>query len=47
MTTNRAMQIAANAVAPGFVETDMAAPYLHGPGGDGVRAPPPSITRLT
>ncbi|GAA1327046.1 3-oxoacyl-[acyl-carrier-protein] reductase [Pseudonocardia xinjiangensis] len=29
------------AVAPGFVETDMAAPYLHGPGGDAVRAQSP------
>jgi NAD(P)-dependent dehydrogenase (short-subunit alcohol dehydrogenase family) len=25
------------AVAPGFVETDMAAPYLHGPRGDEIR----------
>jgi len=25
------------AVAPGFVETDMAAPYLHGPRGDDIR----------
>ena len=29
------------AVAPGFVETDMAAPYLDGPGGPGVRAQSP------
>ena len=28
-------------VAPGFVETDMAAPYLHGPHGDAVRAQSP------
>jgi 3-oxoacyl-[acyl-carrier protein] reductase len=29
------------AVAPGFVETDMATPYLHGPDGDAVRAQSP------
>lgn len=29
------------AVAPGFVETDMAAPYLHGPRGSEVRAQSP------
>jgi 3-oxoacyl-[acyl-carrier protein] reductase len=29
------------AVAPGFVETDMADPYLHGPDGDAVRAQSP------
>jgi NAD(P)-dependent dehydrogenase (short-subunit alcohol dehydrogenase family) len=29
------------AVAPGFVETDMAAPYLHGAGGAAVRAQSP------
>ena len=29
------------AVAPGFVETDMAAPYLDGPGGDAVKAQSP------
>jgi 3-oxoacyl-[acyl-carrier protein] reductase len=29
------------AVAPGFVETDMAAPYLDGPGGDAIRAQSP------
>ena len=28
-------------VAPGFVETDMAAPFLEGPGGDAVRAQSP------
>jgi NAD(P)-dependent dehydrogenase (short-subunit alcohol dehydrogenase family) len=28
-------------VAPGFVETDMAAPYLDGPGGDAIRAQSP------
>jgi NAD(P)-dependent dehydrogenase (short-subunit alcohol dehydrogenase family) len=28
-------------VAPGFVETDMAAPYLDGPGGEAVRAQSP------
>jgi 3-oxoacyl-[acyl-carrier protein] reductase len=33
--------IVVTAVAPGFVETDMAAPYLHGPGGDAVRAQSP------
>jgi 3-oxoacyl-[acyl-carrier protein] reductase len=30
-------RIYVTAVAPGFVETDMAAPYLHGPRGDEVR----------
>ena len=29
------------AVAPGFVDTDMAAPYLGGPGGDAIRAQSP------
>ena len=29
------------AVAPGFVDTDMAAPYLDGPGGDAIRAQSP------
>ena len=29
------------AVAPGFVETDMAAAYLNGPGGDAVKAQSP------
>ena len=29
------------AVAPGFVETDMAADYLNGPGGDAVKAQSP------
>ncbi len=33
--------IVVTAVAPGFVETDMAAPYLHGPGGDAVRTQSP------
>ncbi|HET8787290.1 MAG TPA: SDR family oxidoreductase [Actinomycetes bacterium] len=28
-------------VAPGYVETDMAAPYLDGPGGDAIRAQSP------
>ena len=28
-------------VAPGFVDTDMAAPFLHGPGGDAIRAQSP------
>ena len=28
-------------VAPGFVETDMAAPFLEGPGGDAIRAQSP------
>lgn len=28
-------------IAPGFVETDMAAPYLDGPGGDDIRAQSP------
>lgn len=28
-------------VAPGFVDTDMAAPFLHGPGGDSIRAQSP------
>jgi 3-oxoacyl-[acyl-carrier protein] reductase len=28
-------------VAPGFVETDMAAPFLHGPAGDAIRAQSP------
>lgn len=28
-------------VAPGFVETDMAAPFLHGPEGDAIRAQSP------
>jgi NAD(P)-dependent dehydrogenase (short-subunit alcohol dehydrogenase family) len=33
--------VVVTAVAPGFVETDMAAPYLHGPDGDAVRAQSP------
>ena len=33
--------IVVTAVAPGFVETDMAEPYLHGPDGDAVRAQSP------
>jgi NAD(P)-dependent dehydrogenase (short-subunit alcohol dehydrogenase family) len=28
-------------VAPGFVETDMAAPYLEGPAGEAIRAQSP------
>jgi 3-oxoacyl-[acyl-carrier protein] reductase len=28
-------------VAPGYVETDMAAPFLEGPGGDAIRAQSP------
>jgi NAD(P)-dependent dehydrogenase (short-subunit alcohol dehydrogenase family) len=28
-------------VAPGFVDTDMAAPFLHGPAGDSIRAQSP------
>jgi NAD(P)-dependent dehydrogenase (short-subunit alcohol dehydrogenase family) len=28
-------------VAPGYVDTDMAAPFLHGPGGDAIRAQSP------
>ena len=34
-------QIYVTAVAPGFVETDMAAPYLDGPEGDAIRAQSP------
>jgi NAD(P)-dependent dehydrogenase (short-subunit alcohol dehydrogenase family) len=34
-------QIYVTAVAPGFVETDMAAPYLAGPDGDAIRAQSP------
>ena len=34
-------RIYVTAVAPGFVDTDMAAPYLEGPEGDGIRAQSP------
>jgi 3-oxoacyl-[acyl-carrier protein] reductase len=33
--------IVVTTVAPGYVETDMAAPYLDGPGGDAIRAESP------
>jgi len=33
--------IVVSAVAPGFVQTDMAAAHLHGPGGDAIRAQSP------
>jgi len=38
--------IVVTAVAPGYVDTDMAAPYLHGPQGDAIRADSP-LGRIT